>query len=120
MSVHGKVFYAAAVFFACTFLGPLTVCAQPLGIMSQKSQKAPVRDVLSSPNGRYVFGQVSDSDKDKFMLDTKTGRLWKMGESGKIGVHLKPVPYRGEGGECTHVPGTTRDRKCKKDLKKTK
>jgi hypothetical protein len=34
------------------------------------------RRVLSSPNGRYVFGQISDFRSDQFLLDTKTGRLW--------------------------------------------
>ena len=27
---------------------------------------------LSSPNGRFVFGQISDSSKDQYMLDTWT------------------------------------------------
>lgn len=34
--------------------------------------------VLSSEGGRYVFGQVSDARRDQYMLDTKTGRLWRV------------------------------------------
>ena len=34
--------------------------------------------VLSSPNGRYVFGQISDFRSDQYMLDTQTGRLWQI------------------------------------------
>ena len=115
-----KAYAAVAVFFVCTSSGIWPVRAQPLGIMSQKSQKAVARDVLSSQDGRYVFGQVSESDKDKFMLDTRTGRLWQIGESGKIGIHLKPVPYKGEGGKCTCVPGPVRAEKSEKDVKKEK
>ena len=63
----------------------------------QIQQKAPPGS-LSAAGGRYVFGQISDSDKDKFMLDTQTGRLWKIAESGEVGLFLREVPYRiGEG-----------------------
>jgi hypothetical protein len=54
--------------------------------------------VLSTGNGRFVFGQISESNKDKFMLDTFSGRLWHIAESGEVGIFLRPVPYRvGEG-----------------------
>lgn len=35
-------------------------------------------NVLSSTNGRYVFGQISEMARDQYMLDTKTGRLWQV------------------------------------------
>lgn len=31
---------------------------------------------LGTTGGRYVFGQISDFQKDKFLLDTQTGRVW--------------------------------------------
>jgi len=31
---------------------------------------------LSAAGGRYVFGQISESRRDQYMLDTQTGRLW--------------------------------------------
>lgn len=34
--------------------------------------------VLASENGRYVFGQISEYRRDQYMLDTKTGRLWRV------------------------------------------
>jgi hypothetical protein len=79
------------------FLGPYDANAQfGLG-QPQIQQKAPPGS-LSAAGGRYVFGQISDSDKDKFMLDTKTGRLWKIAKSGEVGLFLREVPYRiGEG-----------------------
>ena len=36
----------------------------------------PQQKVISSENGRFVFGQISDFRSDQYMLDTKTGRLW--------------------------------------------
>jgi hypothetical protein len=65
--------------------------------------------VLSSSLGRYVFGQVSDFRRDRFMLDTQTGRLWVvnciplpgsstplsgLGPTCENGMQvLEPVPY---------------------------
>ena len=60
--------------------------------------------LLSSENGRFVFGQISASHKDKFMLDTWSGRLWRIAESGEIGLFLRPVPYRIGDGEYTPLP----------------
>ena len=60
--------------------------------------------VISSENGRFVFGQISDFRSDQYMLDTKTGSLWTIvlkksknpdgtdapGEGLRV---LDPVPY---------------------------
>lgn len=43
---------------------------------AQKPESAP--KVLSASGGRYVFGQISDFRRDQYMLDTQTGRLWKL------------------------------------------
>jgi len=85
------------------FVGRLS--AQPLGILSAPAQGEPQKALLSSPNGRFVFGQVSDSSKDQFMLDTLSGRLWRITESGKMGLYMKSVPYCTEEGKCTPYPG---------------
>lgn len=53
----------------------------------------PPQKILSSEGGRFVFGQVSDFRRDQFMLDTKTGKLWKVIYS----------PYKNADG--TDVPG---------------
>ena len=80
------------------------VKAQPLGFgtASQGSEANP--GVLASSNARFVFGQISDSSKDQFMLDTFTGMLWRIAESGKLGTYLKPVLYCTEDGQCSPVP----------------
>lgn len=72
-------------------------------------------NVLSAEGGRYVFGQISDARRDQFMLDTATGRLWRVvcdrapGQEGSAdscrtvleqvnywdGVFEKVAPYQG-------------------------
>jgi hypothetical protein len=102
-------------------LGPIggqAVYAQPLGIGSSQNAEQSEYQVLSSSGGRFVFGQISDSTKDQFMLDTATGRLWRVGESGKVGIFLKAVPYLDAEGECTMLPDTVPDSKQKRPEKK--
>ena len=78
--------------------------AQPLGMMSQQPMEISQYEHLACPGGRFVFGQVSDSGKDQFMLDTRTGRLWRIAESGEVGIYLRAVPYRTEKGEYLPLP----------------
>jgi len=82
---------------------PLTY-AQPFGLRSSTEQKEARFHILSTKNGRYIFGQISDSHKDKFMLDTLTGRLWQIAESGEVGLYLRPVPYRYGNGKYGNLP----------------
>jgi hypothetical protein len=78
--------------------------AQPFGMATSQPQAAPEFKVLCSATGRYVFGQISGSSKDQFMLDTQTGRLWQIAESGEIGIFLRTVPYRDAEGACSPLP----------------
>lgn len=80
------------------------VQAQPLGIMGQKAEAQSAVQCLGRVGGRFVFGQVSESPKDKFMLDTATGRLWRVSESGEMGLYLSPVPYRTHGKTYSPTP----------------
>lgn len=50
--------------------------------------------VLGTSDGRYVFGQISGSSRDQFMLDVKTGCLWRLvvGKNTK-NPFLFPVTY---------------------------
>ena len=73
------------------------------GIGQPPVQKISSEKVLSSGAGRYVFGQISDSSKDQYMLDTLTGRLWRIGETS-AGVHLREIPYRDEQGKLAPYP----------------
>jgi hypothetical protein len=37
----------------------------------------PQQKTLSTDGGRFVFGQISEMRRDQYMLDTKTGKLWR-------------------------------------------
>lgn len=70
----------------------------------------PQQKALSSPdaNQRYVFGQISENRKDQFLLDTKTGRLWRYGcanggQDSCIGV-LQPVLHLNIDNQVTLTP----------------
>jgi hypothetical protein len=53
----------------------VTLCAATASAQAQAPSAGHV-NVLSATGGRYVFGQISDSRRDQYMLDTQTGRLW--------------------------------------------
>lgn len=55
--------------------------------------KSTQQKVLSTANGRYVFGQVSEFRRDKFLLDTQTGRLWELVVDNKEQHMLQPVKF---------------------------
>jgi hypothetical protein len=104
MDRNKKVFLMILSLFSFVLFGSINSYAQPLGLMSQQPQQTSQQKVLSSANGRFVFGQISDSSKDQFMLDTLTGRLWRIAESGAIGIFLRSVSYRNEDGKCSALP----------------
>ena len=78
---------------------------QGFGMLSQPVPEQKSFPSLSATGGRYVFGQISDSSKDQFMLDTLTGRLWRVAETGAVGLFLQPVPYKSDKGEYLSLPG---------------
>ena len=94
--------------FSLLFFTPLSVDAQ-FGFTPQQVPQKSQQAVLSTAQGRFAFGQVSDSSEDKFMLDTLTGRLWRLGKRTDIGLCLTPVPYRSEDGECSALPEPVSD-----------
>ena len=98
-----KAFIAVIAFVGLTFIGISNVTAQPFGLGGQQALDIPQHKLLSG-GGRFVFGQVSASSKDKFMLDTVSGQLWRISESGGIGLFLKAVPYRVGDGKYEPLP----------------
>jgi len=104
MYTLNKIALVLAVVFCMLFFPFSHGWAQPFGILSQKGQQETQQQVLSSPAGRFVFGQVSDSNKDQFMLDTFTGRLWRISERGDIGMFLISIPYCNSEGDCSPFP----------------
>lgn len=83
--------------------------AQPFGLHKGGPKKN--CSVLSSPQGRFVFGQISGSSKDQYMLDTWTGRLWRMTENSKIGKFLAPIPYQRENNTYSALPPQNPEKK---------
>ena len=59
--------------------------------------------VIASSGGRFVFGQMSGSGVDQYMLDTQTGRLWKL-QASEGSLVLLPVLYRGADTKQTALP----------------
>jgi hypothetical protein len=97
MKKNKRLVFLFTLLGVLVFLGSYDAHAQ-FGLGQPQIQQKAEPKILSSAGGRYVFGQISDSEKDKFMLDTQTGRLWQTAESGGVGLFLREVPYRiGEG-----------------------
>ena len=57
------------------------------------AEGVPLFSSLSNAGGRFVFGQVTDYQKDKFMLDTKTGALWRFVKDENNNSILEPIEY---------------------------
>ena len=117
MGRYKRIFLVSISLSSLVLFGSINIYAQPLGLMSQKPQEKSQQKLLSSVNGRFVFGQISNSSKDQFMLDTFTGRLWRIAESGAIGIFLRSVPYRNKDGECSPFPENTPDSESKETEK---
>jgi len=107
MGIKKRIVMIGLITLVAMLLASAPVWAQPLGIMSQQPQKEPHKGSLRSDQGRFVFGQISDSSKDQFMLDTHTGRLWRISETGRIGLFLQTVPYKASDGTYTDLPASS-------------
>jgi hypothetical protein len=102
--------FVGILLMAAVILIAAPVSAQ-FGLSAPPPQIPPAGKVLSSTGGRYVFGQISDSGKDQFMLDTQTGRLWRIAESSDVGTHLRAIPYRDEKGKVSPFPEAMQEAK---------
>lgn len=55
--------------------------------------------------GRFVFGQINEYNADQYMLDTMTGRLWRLVDTADgSGSVLEPVPYALPDGRSQVLP----------------
>jgi len=109
MGQYNRIAVIVTVLFSLVMLSSKSVWAQPLRMLSQQPQQKPQYGCLSSAGGRFVFGQISDSSKDRFMLDTFSGRLWRISKSGKVGIFLESVQYRVGEGKYAPLPGHISD-----------
>ena len=89
--------------FSFLLFFPLSAEAQ-FGFTSKQVQQKSHRAVLSTTQGRFAFGQVSESSEDTFMRDTVTGRLWRLTKRTDIGLCLTAIPYHSDDGKCSSMP----------------
>jgi len=104
MGRNRKQFLVALTLISLLLISATDVFPQPFGIGSSQAQQKPRQEILTAAGGRFVFGQISDSSKDQFMLDTVTGRLWRIAETGEAGMFLRAVPYRTAEGKLSPIP----------------
>lgn len=95
-------------YVAVSLIGFLCASAHAEGEV--KAKLPPMTRALVAPqsssngDGRFVFGQISDFRADQYMLDTKTGRLWKIVlRSDGRGDMLQLVPYGSDDGASMSV-----------------
>lgn len=63
------------------------------------------RPAALSGSGPFVFGQVNELVADQYMLDTRTGRLWRLVDTADgTGSVLEPVPYALPDGRSQALP----------------
>lgn len=43
--------------------------------------------------GRYVFSEPAPNSNNRYVLDTKTGRVWIIAQNSEGFLHLFPMPY---------------------------
>jgi hypothetical protein len=104
MGRNRRQFAMALTLISLLLFSATNVFPQPFGIGSSQAQQKPRQEILTTAGGRFVFGQISDSSKDQFMLDTVTGRLWRIAETGEAGMFLRAVPYRTADGKLSPIP----------------
>ena len=107
MGQSKKPLVTALTLASLLLFSAIRVYAQPLGIGSSQVQQKSKQEILNTAGGRFVFGQISASSKDKFMLDTVTGRLWRIAETGEAGMFLRAVLYRTGDGKLSPIPENT-------------
>ena len=103
MGKHVRIIAIFITLFSFLLFSPLSAEAQ-FGLTPKQVQKKAHQGVLSTAQGRFAFGQVSESSEDKFMLDTFTGRLWRLNKRTDSGLCLTVIPYRSEDGKCSSLP----------------
>ena len=103
MGKHVRIIAIFITLFSFLLFSPLSAEAQ-FGLTPKQVQKKSHQGVLSAAQGRFAFGQVSESSEDKFMLDTFTGRLWRLNKRTDSGLCLTVIPYRSKDGKCSSLP----------------
>ena len=82
----------------------------PAWLAADASAQSRNQPAVLGGQGRYVFGQINEFNADQYMLDTQTGRLWRLVDTadGNASV-LEPVPYTLSGGGLQAFPPDAQD-----------
>lgn len=64
-----------------------------LALAQGSKGQSPQGRTLTSPVGRYQFGQISDYRRDQYVFDTQTGRLWRVTLTSDSLTVLDPILY---------------------------
>lgn len=79
-----------------------TILLATAGVAAAQSSNRP--NTLGG-GGRYVFGQVNEFAADQYLLDTVTGRLWRLVDTADGGTSvLEAVPYLLPDGRTQALP----------------
>ena len=103
MDKHITIIAIPMALFSFLLFFPLSAEAQ-FGYTPKQVQKKSHQAILFTTQGRFVFGQVSESSEDKFMLDTVTGMLWRLTKRTDVGLCLTVIPYYSKDGTCSSLP----------------
>ena len=103
MGKHITIIAIPIALFSFLLFSPLSAEAQ-FGFTPKQVQKKSHQAILFTTQGRFVFGQVSESSEDKFMLDTVTGMLWRLTKRTDVGLCLTVIPYYSKDGTCSSLP----------------
>ena len=103
MSKYLTIIGIPITLFLLLLLTPSSTQAQ-FGFTPKQVQEQSHHGVLSTTQGRFAFGQVSESREGTFMLDTVTGRLWRLTKRTDIGLCLTAIPYHSNDGKCSSLP----------------
>lgn len=80
------------------------------GLSALASAQTRNQPAVLGGEGRYVFGQINEYNADQYMLDTQTGRLWRLVDTVDGGSSvLEAVPYLLPSGGTQATPPEGRD-----------
>lgn len=98
-------FIAVFVAMKRTYRSPLFVVMALSATAGNAIAQSSNKPATLGGSGRYVFGQINEYNADQYMLDTATGRLWRLVDTADgTGSVLELVPYALPDGNTQPTP----------------
>jgi len=101
------------IFFIRIFVLAFFFFLSPIFIYGQTEVITPQHKSIVNPNGRFLFGQISEMRRDQYMLDTRIGRLWQIVADSTGGISLSPILYQLLNGKLDITPEKTKSKSYK-------